>query len=70
MAPLKVKKPQKATLSKALVAIETEGSFAIPLMGMNMRQKRKGEITMNLHSAEARARPTDLLLSMPAALWR
>ena len=68
MAVLNVKKPQKAMPSFTLSPRGTSGLLIIPLVGKNTPQKRTDEMRMNLFSALARARPTDLLFSMPAAL--
>lgn len=60
MAVLNVKKPQKATPSKTRSLRVFPGLLTMPLHGMNMIQNRTDEIRMNLFSADARARPTDL----------
>ena len=70
MAVLNVKKPQKVTPSRTRDISSTPGAFTIPLQGMNTAQNSADEIRMNLFSALAKARPTERLFNIPAALWR
>jgi hypothetical protein len=67
---LNAKKAQKTIPIKHRSFKDWLGLLAIPLAGMKTAQNRREERMMNFFSAVASERATDLLLSIPAALWR
>ena len=61
----------KETIGISIIDIKDRlGLEAKPSEKIKTTQKRKDDTRMNFFSAVASARPTDLLLSIPAALWR